>query len=146
MVQPGFECESFSSAAFHHYTRGSQSCECLGITKRSCQSTEGWTSPPGFHLTMLVLLWSVVPGLLSSTSSLNLLQMQIIRPHSRPYNWCGAQPSACVLTGLLSGSDTFPSFRTSELYHLVFHKSPPPPFFSNYPQQKWLYWSKSSSQ
>lgn len=93
MVQPGFECESFSSAAFHHYARGSQSCECLGITQRSCQNTEGWTSPPEFHLTMLVLLWNVVPGLLSSTSSLNLLQVQIIRPHSRPYNWCGAQPS-----------------------------------------------------
>lgn len=63
------------------------------ISEWSCQNTEGWTSPPEFHLTMLVLLWSVVPGLLSSTSSLNLLQMQIIRPHSRPCNWCGAQPS-----------------------------------------------------
>lgn len=121
---------------FHHYARGSQSCECIRITKRSCQNTEGWTSPPEFHLTMLVLLWSVVSGLLSSTSSLNLLQMQIIRPHSRPCNWCGAHLSVFwqAFSVVLIHSQALEPLYSTILSSTNPH--PPPFFFSNYPQQK----------
>lgn len=75
-----------------------------------------------FRLLSLYYSESTFPGPAASTSSGNVLKIQIPEPHPRPTESerCGQSSASCVITSLPGDFDGSLSLKTSNMAQLVF--------------------------